>query len=72
MTQNEKVLHHLRVNGGITSMEAFHKYGITRLAARISDLRCQGIKIANERRKAKNRDGKTVYFDRYVLKEDEK
>jgi hypothetical protein len=69
MTQAEKILKHLQERGGITSMDAFQLYGITRLSARICDLRRQGVQISNQRQKARNRDGETVYFDRYVLTE---
>lgn len=69
MTQEQKILKHLCERGGITSMEAFQMYGITRLSARICDLRRQGVHISNQRQKARNRDGETVYFDRYVLEE---
>lgn len=69
MTQTEKILKHMQERGGITSMEAFQMYGITRLSARICDLRLQGVQISNQRQKARNRDGETVYFDRYVLEE---
>ena len=71
MTQEQKILKHLCERGGITSMEAFQMYGITRLSARICDLRRQGVQIYNQRHKARNRDGETVYFDRYVLTEAE-
>lgn len=54
MTQNEKILNHLRLYGVITSMEAFRTYNITRLSGRIYELRAQGYKITVERRKAKN------------------
>ena len=35
MTQEMQVLKHIKRYGKITSMKAFEKYGITRLAARI-------------------------------------
>ncbi len=45
LSQNTKVLNHLKNIGPITSMVAFNKYGITRLAARIRDLRDKGYSI---------------------------
>lgn len=72
MTQAEKILKHLLERVGITSMEAFQMYGITRLSARICDLRRQGVQISSQKQKARNRDGETVYFDRYVLKGEQK
>jgi hypothetical protein len=44
MSQCSTILHHLKTDT-ITSMEAFHQYDITRLAARIADLRESGEKI---------------------------
>jgi hypothetical protein len=44
MTQKEKVLKHLK-RSTLTSMEAFAKYNITRLAAVIQELRHEGNAI---------------------------
>ena len=41
-TQNKKILEHLEAGNGISSMLAFKKWNITRLAARIFDLRKAG------------------------------
>lgn len=49
MTQCEKVLQYMKYNGSITAMECFEKLKITRLSARIYDLRKMGIKIKQER-----------------------
>ena len=38
-TQNEMILHHIKVHGSITTMEAFQLYGVTRLSGRIWELR---------------------------------
>ena len=40
-----QVLKHIKRYGKITSMKAFEKYGITRLAARIYTLRTRGYAI---------------------------
>lgn len=61
MTQNEKVLNHLKMYGGITSMEAFETYKITRLSGRIHELRAQGHNITTEYQKAKNGAVYAVY-----------
>jgi len=45
MTQEQMVLKHIERYGKITSMKAFEKYGITRLAARIHNLREKGYRI---------------------------
>lgn len=49
MTQTEVILDYMKRNGSITSMQAFHELGITRLSARIFDLRKAGEIITNER-----------------------
>jgi hypothetical protein len=45
MTQNEAVLRHLKTGRSLTPGAALDRFGIFRLAARIHDLRRQGIKI---------------------------
>ena len=67
MTQKEMVLQHMKERGSISSFEAFTEYGITRLAARIHDLRDDGYKIKGSIHNARNRFGKTVRFERYTL-----
>ena len=47
MKHKDLVLSHLR-KGTITSMEAIRSYGITRLAARVADLRREGWKISTK------------------------
>jgi hypothetical protein len=44
-SQNELVLKHLKKHGSITSWEAINAYGITRLSARIFDLKDLGYGI---------------------------
>ena len=66
MTQCEKVLEYMKANGSITTFECFEKLHITRLSARIKDLRDQGVAIAN-RRVHKN----DTHYDVYSLEEAE-
>lgn len=54
MTQNEMILEHMRLYGGITSMDAFRSYQITRLSGRIHELRAKGYKITTDKEKARN------------------
>ena len=71
MTQKQAVLQHLMANEGITSMEAFNLYGVTRLSAIIFELRrlweidtidCHG----------KNRFGQHCNYAQYrLVKKDE-
>lgn len=67
MTQNERILRHMRDHGGITSMEAYQEYGCTRLSARIKDLRDEGFNIKSIRETRKNRYDEKVSFSRYTL-----
>tara|TARA_R110002051_G_scaffold149794_1_gene222360 strand:+ start:32 stop:325 length:294 start_codon:yes stop_codon:yes gene_type:complete len=46
MTQNDVVLKHLKKQS-ITSYDAFLSYGITRLAARIYEIRMAGIPVVS-------------------------
>ncbi len=66
VTQEEIVLRHLREHGSITSMTAIKLYDITRLSAKIFNLRAEGydIPMVYETSKA----GKT--YGRYFLKEE--
>lgn len=61
-TQKEQVLNHLKKNGSITTMVAFNRYSITRLSARIWELRKDGYEITTEN---ETRKGKT--YARYRL-----
>lgn len=49
MSQCQKIMRDMeRSKRGITTMDAFKRHGITRLAARIRDLRDMGIAIRRE------------------------
>lgn len=65
MAQWEKVLHYMEYYGGITSMDAFRFLGITRLSARIWELRRMGYEIESV---PIHKNG--VTFDKYVIKKD--
>lgn len=66
-TQSEKVLEYMQVNGGITSMQAFKDLNITRLSARIWDLRKQGHDVVSRRVSYKASDGTRKHYDVYSL-----
>lgn len=68
MTNKEKVLKYLEHHDGITSMEAFRKLNITRLAAVIFDLIKDGVEIEKECLVQKNSEGKIVQITRYKRK----
>ena len=67
MTQEQMILQHLKDYETITSWEAIQWYGVTRLSAKIYNLRKQGYKISNETMTLRNRYGKLVHFDKYKL-----
>lgn len=65
--QKVRVLQHLKSHGSLTSMEAFEKYGITRLAAVIFDLRELGHDIITYDMEGQNRYGEVTRYAKYVL-----
>lgn len=67
-TQCEMVMDYMRENGSITSMEAFSKLGITRLSARIYDLRKAGENIVQTRRYYTTK-GSAKHYDVFSLGE---
>lgn len=70
VTQCDRILRHLKDYGSITPLEAMNEYGIMRLAARINDLRAQGIAITSEVKTGKNRYGEDTHFSVYRLKKE--
>ena len=62
-----EVLNYLKQNGSITSMEAFTKFGATRLSAIIFILRKRGYDIQNKDRCILDRYGNKCNFVEYVF-----
>lgn len=67
MNQSEKILRHLQDIGSITPWEAIRQYGITRLGARIYDLKRQGHPIETKIVIGKNRYGEPTRWAVYRL-----
>ena len=68
MTQKQRVLGDLkRYKNGITQMKAYEKYGVTRLAAIIFELRDEGHDIKTDMIAVKNRYGDTCHVANYKL-----
>jgi hypothetical protein len=67
MTQIQAVLNYLQTHKGLTSMQAFEKFGATRLSAIIFVLRRRGFTIINVDRTGTNRFGEPVKFVEYRL-----
>ena len=67
-TQKSEVLHFMQTHKkGITSIQAFERFGITRLADIIYTLRREGFDIETEQLTTKNRYGHVVNYARYSL-----
>ena len=67
MTQNERVLRHLKEDGSLTSAMAREFYGIERLAPRILELKAAGHNIVSTPEAGTNRYGDECRFARYSL-----
>jgi len=69
MTQEQTVLRYLeRHKKGLTTIEGFEKFGITRLSERIRRLRSAGHDIITVNEVGLNRYGQKVRYGRYVLR----
>ena len=67
MSQNERILDHLRNVGTILPMTAWNDLGIYRLASRINDLRKAGHKINTKKVEVVNLWGESTYIAEYSL-----
>lgn len=63
-----RILEYMRRYNGITSRDAFKHFGITRLSARIKELRDTGYVINTVMITGKNRYDEDVRYGVYVLK----
>ena len=68
-TQNADVLEYMIRYDGITSREAYKNLGVTRLSARIADLKKAGFEIETSRISTLNRHKKKVFCNVYRLAE---
>lgn len=64
----QAILKHLKDVGSITSMEAFQLFGVTRLSARIFDLRKKGYIIDTLMLEGTTRFGLPCKYAKYVYK----
>lgn len=71
-TQRSRIMHHLKANRTLTSLEALRRYGIMRLSARISELKKRGEPIEKKMICVQNKYGETVRIAEYRLREDKK
>lgn len=63
-----RIIDYMKSHKGITSMDAFTDLGITRLSARIKELRESGYTIDTIMMEGMNRFGEVVRYGKYVLK----
>lgn len=68
MTQAEMIVEYIDKFGSITSRDAFNDLGVTRLSARIVDLKNRGYSIEEVWESSKNRFGETVSYKRFSFK----
>lgn len=67
VSQKTKVLNHLQNHRCITSMEAFAKYGVTRLSAIIFNLRKEDYLIKTTSVTRRNQEGNSCTYAEYSL-----
>lgn len=67
-TQTQAILDYMKKNGSISSREAFMELGVGALAARIRDLKKQGIAILSKTEEIENRYGTKSRYSRYYIK----
>ena len=69
--QHELVLEYLQTHkNGMTSLDAFNKFGIMQMPKRIWILKRLGYKINTKTEKGVNRFGAPVHYTRYTLEEE--
>lgn len=66
-TQKTEVLKYMKSHKGITSIQAFERFGITRLADIIYKLKKDGWDISAESITTKNRYGHVTTYSKYSL-----
>lgn len=72
MSQKEMVLAYIEEFGSITQHEASRDLSVSRLAARISELKKQGYPIEYSGETVKNKYGKKCHITRYSMKQGER
>ena len=66
-TQLDALLNHFIMRGGLTSFEAFERFGCTRLAARVLELSRKGYRFRRDPVKVVTRYGARVTVTKYTL-----
>lgn len=60
MTQSQRILTHLKRGRRLDPLTALRKFGTSRLAARVCELRAAGHRIVTERRTVRTGSGASV------------
>lgn len=72
-TQADRVLDYIKKYGSITPLEAFRDLGVTRLSARIYELKHhRGLEFETKDATSKNRYGEICTYAKYTLKKNRK
>lgn len=69
--QKERIIQYIKDFGSITTKEAFIDLGVSRLSARIADLKDEGYEFTDEWESSKNRYGETVTYKRFSFREEQ-
>lgn len=69
MGQKQRVLDYINEFGSISTLEAFRDLGVTRLSARIFELKDDGYEFDTKPERGRNRFGEKTNYVRYLLKE---
>ena len=71
-SQANRLLDYLKKSGSITTWEAFKELGITRLSARIFEIKERGYLIKTESITGKNKLREPIHYNKYSLIEENK
>lgn len=69
--QKERIIQYINDFGSITTKEAFNDLGVSRLSARIADLKDEGYEFTDEWESSKNRYGETVTYKRFSFRKEQ-
>ena len=70
MNQEQKIIDYTEKFGSITTLDAFRDLAITRLSARIFNIKKMGYKVTSARETSKNRFGEEVNYSRYFIEKE--
>lgn len=71
MNQEQKIINYVERFGSITTLDAFRDLAITRLSARIFNIKNMGYKVTSIRETSKNRFGEEVNYNRYFIEKEQ-